>query len=80
MIVMFGSIIKGYWSGLLMVADLSGCYHELLLPGVMAGGISYLISRELRDRSIFGLRLETGIEHDSELVEGLDVPQYVSSK
>ena len=80
MIVMFGSIIKGYWSGLLMVADLSGCYHELLLPGVIAGGISYLISWELRDRSIFGLRLETGIEHDSELARGLDVPQHVGSE
>jgi len=37
MVVMFGSIVKGYWSGLLMVADLSGCYHQLLLPGVIAG-------------------------------------------
>jgi CIC family chloride channel protein len=59
MIVMFGSIIKGYWSGLLMIADLSGCYHQLLLPGVIAGGVSYLISWELRDRSIFGLTLDT---------------------
>ncbi len=42
MVVMFGSIVKGYWSGLLMIADLSGCYHQLLLPGVIAGGISYL--------------------------------------
>jgi len=58
MVVMFGSIIKGYWSGLLMVADLSGCYHQLLLPGVIAGGISYLISWQLRDTSIFGLRLD----------------------
>lgn len=58
MIVMFGSIVKGYWSGLLMIADLSGCYHQLLLPGVIAGGISYLVSWELRDRSIFGMPLE----------------------
>lgn len=58
MVVMFGSIIKGYWSGLLMVADLSGCYHQLLLPGVIAGGLSYLISWELRERSIFGLTLD----------------------
>jgi|SRR5579871_1363451 len=58
MIVMFGSIVKGYWSGLLMIADLSGCYHQLLLPGVIAGGISYLISWEIHDRSIFGLTLE----------------------
>lgn len=58
MIVMFGSIVKGYWSGLLMIADLSGCYHQLLLPGIIAGGISYLISWELHDRSIFGLRLD----------------------
>ncbi len=58
MVVMFGSIIKGYWSGLLMVADLSGCYHQLLLPGVIAGGISYLISWQLRDTSIFGLTLD----------------------
>jgi CIC family chloride channel protein len=55
MIVMFGSIVKGYWSGLLMVADMSGCYHQLLLPGVIAGGISFLVSWELYDRSIFGL-------------------------
>ena len=58
MVVMFGSIIKGYWSGLLMIADLSGCYHQLLLPGVIAGGVSYLISWELREKSIFGLTLD----------------------
>jgi CIC family chloride channel protein len=58
MIVMFGSIVKGYWSGLLMIADLSGCYHQLLLPGVIAGGISYLISWEIHDKSIFGLTLD----------------------
>jgi chloride channel protein, CIC family len=58
MIVMFGSIVKGYWSGLLMIADLSGCYHQLLLPGVIAGGISFLVSWELHDKSIFGLSIE----------------------
>ncbi len=58
MIVMFSSIIKGYWSGLLMVADLSGCYHQLLLPGAIAGGISYLLSWEIHDRSIFGLAID----------------------
>ena len=58
MIVMFGSIVKGYWSGLLMVADLSGCYHQLLLPGVIAGGISFFLSWEMHERSIFGLTLE----------------------
>jgi CIC family chloride channel protein len=58
MVVMFGSIVKGYWSGLLMVADMSGCYHQLLLPGVIAGGISYFLSWELHDRSIFGLTLD----------------------
>jgi CIC family chloride channel protein len=58
MIVMFGSIVKGYWSGLLMVADMSGCYHQLLLPGVIAGGISFLLSWELHDRSIFGLPID----------------------
>jgi CIC family chloride channel protein len=57
MVVMFGSIIKGYWSGLLMVADLSGCYHQLLLPGVIAGGIAFLSSWEMLDRSIFGLTI-----------------------
>lgn len=57
MVVMFSSIIKGYWSGLLMVADLSGCYHQLLLPGVIAGGISYLLSWEIHGRSIFGLAI-----------------------
>jgi CIC family chloride channel protein len=58
MIVMFGSIIKGYLSGLFMIADMSGCYHQLLLPGVIAGGLSYLVSWELYDRSIFGLKLD----------------------
>ncbi|HXJ39676.1 MAG TPA: chloride channel protein [Bryobacteraceae bacterium] len=58
MIVMFGSIVKGYLSGLLMIADMSGCYHQLLLPGVIAGGISYLVSWELHDKSIFGLALD----------------------
>lgn len=58
MVVMFGSVIKGYWSGLLMVADLSGCYHQLLLPGVIAGGISYFASWEMHDRSIFGLAID----------------------
>ena len=58
MVVMFGSIVKGYWSGLLMVADLSGCYHQLLLPGVIAGGISYFASWEILDRSIFGLSID----------------------
>ncbi len=58
MVVMFGSIVKGYWSGLLMIADMSGSYHQLLLPGVIAGGISYLISWELHDKSIFGMSLE----------------------
>lgn len=42
-----------------MIADLSGFYHQLLLPGVIAGGISYLISWEMRDRSIFGLTLDS---------------------
>jgi CIC family chloride channel protein len=58
MVVMFGSIVKGYWSGLLMVADMSGCYHQLLIPGVIAGGISFALSWKLHDRSIFGLPLE----------------------
>jgi len=58
MVVMFGSIVKGYWSGLLMIADMSGCYHQLLLPGVIAGGISFFLSWELHDRSIFGLTLD----------------------
>ena len=58
MVVMFGSIVKGYWSGLLMVADLSGCYHQLLLPGVIAGGISYFASWEILDRSIFGMSID----------------------
>lgn len=57
MIVMFGSIVKGYLSGLLMIADMSGCYHQLLLPGIIAGGISYLVSWQLHDTSVFGLTL-----------------------
>jgi hypothetical protein len=41
-----------------MVADMSGCYHQLLLPGVIAGGISFLISWEMHDLSIFGLPID----------------------
>jgi CIC family chloride channel protein len=59
MIAMFGSIAKAYWSGLLVVADLSGSYNELLLPGLIAGGIAYLISSGISERSIFGLPIES---------------------
>ncbi len=41
-----------------MIADMSGCYHQLLLPGVIAGGISFFLSWEMHDRSIFGLTLD----------------------
>jgi H+/Cl- antiporter ClcA len=58
MVVMFGAIIKGYWSGLLLVADMSGCYHALLLPGVIAGGVAYLVSWTIHDRSVFDLPLQ----------------------
>jgi len=58
MIVIFGSIVKGYWSGLLMVADMSNCYHQLLLPGIIAGGISFLISWKLHEHSIFELPVD----------------------
>ncbi|HEX4602816.1 MAG TPA: hypothetical protein VH724_02390, partial [Candidatus Angelobacter sp.] len=64
MVVMFGSIAKGYWSGLLMVDDMSGCYHQLLLPGVIAGGISFLVSWEMHDMSIFGLPIDPAREFD----------------
>jgi len=66
MVVMFGSIVKGYWSGLLLVADMSGAYHQLLLPGVIAGGISFVLSWKLHDRSIFGLRLDPTREPERE--------------
>jgi H+/Cl- antiporter ClcA len=52
MIVMFGSIVKGYWSGLLMVPDKSGCYRQLLLPGVIAGGISFLVSSRFQTAAV----------------------------
>ena len=78
MVVMFGSIVKGYWSGLLMVADMSGCYHQLLLPGVIAGGISFLLSWELHDRSIFGLALAPALrperEPNPDISSTLDLP------
>lgn len=60
MVVMFGAIVKGHWSGLLLVADMSGCYHPLLLPGIIAGGISFLASWAMHDRSVFDLPLEAG--------------------
>jgi chloride channel protein, CIC family len=64
MVAMFGSIAKGHWSGLLMVADMSGCYHQLLLPGVVAGGISLVVSWEMHDLSIFGLPIDPAREFD----------------
>jgi hypothetical protein len=30
----------------MMVADISGAYHALLLPGTIAGGIAFLLSWE----------------------------------
>ncbi|HYK89960.1 MAG TPA: chloride channel protein [Acidobacteriota bacterium] len=74
MVVMFGSIIKGYWSGLLLVADMSGTYHAILLPGIIAGGISFLISWKLHDRSIFDLPLPA--EHRA--AQGMDRSQGAS--
>jgi len=72
MVVMFGSIIKGYWSGLLLVADMSGCYHTLLLPGIIAGGISFLVSWKLHDKSVFDLPLaaeQSGLREEEEPVQ-----------
>ena len=60
MVVMYAAIVKGCWSGLLLVADMSGSYHALLLPGILAGGISFLLSWAIHDRSVFDLPLETG--------------------
>jgi hypothetical protein len=37
-----------------MVADMSHCYHQLLVPGVIAGEISYLLSWELHDHQSRG--------------------------
>jgi hypothetical protein len=36
---------------------MSGCYNVILLPGIIAGGISFLISWKLHDRSVFDLPL-----------------------
>jgi CIC family chloride channel protein len=66
MVVMFGSIIKGYWSGLLLAADISGCYNAILLPGIIAGGISFLVSWKLHNKSVFDLPLEA---EQTDLVE-----------
>jgi len=69
---MFGSIIKGYWSGLLLAADMSGCYHAILLPGIIAGGISFLVSWRLHDKSVFDLPLaaeHSGLTEDNEEAE-----------
>jgi len=55
MVVIFSAIVKGYWSGLLLAADMSGAYHALLLPGIIAGGISFVVSWALYDRSVFDL-------------------------
>jgi len=78
MVVMFGSIIKGYWSGLLLVADMSGCYHMILLPGIIAGGISFLLSWKLYNKSVFDLPLaaeQTDLTEENEGSRGrLEVP------
>jgi chloride channel protein, CIC family len=71
MVVMFGSIVKGYWSGLLMIADLSGCYHQLLLPGIIAGGISFLLSWELHDKSVFGLTIDPASREEAPKVPAM---------
>ena len=55
MVAIFSSIVKGYWSGLLLVADMSGAYHAILLPGIIAGGISFVLSWAFHDRSVFDL-------------------------
>jgi len=40
---MFGSIVKGY-CGIAARSDIAGAYQALLLPGIIAGGISFLVS------------------------------------
>ena len=54
-VVMFAAIVKGFWSGLFLAAEMSGAYLAIVLPGLVAGGISYQLARRLDDRNVFGL-------------------------
>jgi CIC family chloride channel protein len=51
--VVFGCVIKCKWTGLIIFADLSGSYVDLLLPALIAGGVAHLLSRRLNPRSIY---------------------------
>jgi CIC family chloride channel protein len=51
--VVFGCVVKSKWSGLMIFADLSGTYMDLLLPALIAGGVAHLIIRRLHPNSIY---------------------------
>ena len=51
--VVFGCVVKSKWAGLMIFADLSGSYMDLLLPALIAGGVAHLISRRLNPNSIY---------------------------
>ena len=51
--VVFGCVVKSKWAGLMIFADLSGSYMDLLLPALIAGGVAHLISRRLNPKSIY---------------------------
>jgi chloride channel protein, CIC family len=51
--VVFGCVIKCKWTGLMIFADLSGSYMDLLLPALIAGGVAHLLSKRLNPKSIY---------------------------
>jgi CIC family chloride channel protein len=51
--VVFGCVVKSKWAGLMIFADLSGSYMDLLVPALIAGGVAHLISRRLNPKSIY---------------------------
>ena len=51
--VVFGCVVKSKWAGLMIFADLSGNYMDLLLPSLIAGGVAHLISKRLNPKSIY---------------------------
>src|SRR5262249_11096612 len=51
--MVFGCVVKSKWAGLMIFADLSGSYRDLLVPALIAGGVAHLISKRLNPKSIY---------------------------
>jgi CIC family chloride channel protein len=51
--MVFGCVVKSKWAGLVIFADLSGSYMDVLVPSLIAGGVAHLISKRLNPKSIY---------------------------